>query len=89
MTISLDTGSPVERDPDDFERNSQGRPWVAHPDTGKRVLYERPSAWPFDDYSGIDPIFANRGTWVHTLTEGLDLDEPPIATAAETERSDW
>jgi hypothetical protein len=58
--------------PGDFHRNSQGKPLVAPPGGGRKRVYNRPSDWPFDDYSGIDPIYANRGTWVHTLTEMLD-----------------
>jgi hypothetical protein len=61
--------------PGDFHRNSQGKPLVAPPGGGRKRVYNRPSDWPFDDYSGIDPIYANRGTWVHTLTEFLDLGD--------------
>jgi hypothetical protein len=68
--IPLDTGRPA-RIPGDFERNSQGLPFVTTPD-GKRRLYDRPSSWVFDDYAGIDPIYANRGSWVHKLCEHVD-----------------
>ena len=59
------------RDPDDFRRNSKDQPLVKHPDTGRDTPYDRPSRW-FDDYTGIDPIYANRGTFCHELTERID-----------------
>ena len=62
------------RDPDDFRRNSKDQPLVKHPVTGRDTPYDRPSRW-FDDYTGIDPIYANRGTWVHKLCERIDNGE--------------
>ena len=59
------------RNPDDFRRNSKDQPLVAHPDTGRDTPYDRPSKW-FDDYTGVDPIFSQRGTWCHTMTEHID-----------------
>jgi hypothetical protein len=68
--IVLDTGEPP-RIPGDFRRNTQGNPLVKHPTGTRDLVYDRPSKW-FDDYSGIDPIYANRGTWVHKLIEYVD-----------------
>ena len=64
-------GDGDDRIPGDFRRNSQGNPLVKHPNGQRDLAYGRPSKW-FDDYTGIDPIYANRGTWVHTLTEKID-----------------
>jgi hypothetical protein len=78
VTIVLESGDgqPL-RIPGDFRRNSQGRPWVTNPTgTGKELLYHRPSSlWVFDDYTGIDPIYAERGTHVHSITEHADRNE--------------
>ena len=59
------------RDPDDFRRNSKDQPLVKHPVTGRDTPYDRPSGW-FDDYTGIDPVYANRGTHVHRICEHID-----------------
>ena len=68
-------------DPDDgrdhhgWRVNSQGRRWISNPSgKGRDLLYDGASSWPFDDYAGIDPIYSQRGQWVHTLTEELDAD---------------
>ena len=71
--IPLDTGGPT-RTPGDFRRNTQGNPLVKHPTGTRDLVYDRPSKW-FDDYTGIDPIYANRGTWVHKLCEHVDNGE--------------
>jgi hypothetical protein len=62
------------RDHHGWRVNSQGRRWISNPaGKGRELLYDGASSWPFDDYAGIDPIFGQRGTWVHTLTEQIDL----------------
>ena len=71
--IQLDTGEPA-RIPGDFRRNSQGNPLVKHPTKNRDAIYDRPSKW-FDDYTGIDPIYANRGQWIHRLLELIDQEE--------------
>jgi hypothetical protein len=78
-------------DPDDgrdhhgWRVNSQGRRWISNPaGEGRDLLYDGASSWPFDDYAGIDPIYAQRGSWVHTLTELIDAgDMPPLFISAE------
>ena len=65
-------GDGTDRIPGDFRRNSQGNPLVKHPTHNRDAVYDRPSKWVGDDYTGIDPIYANRGTWVHRLTELID-----------------
>jgi hypothetical protein len=82
------SGPGDDRIPGDFRRNSQGNPLVKHPTTGRDAVYDRPSKW-FDDYTGVDPIYANRGTWVHTLTEKIDegadwLGDADFVTSGET-----
>lgn len=54
----------------DFERHpTTGAPYVVDPN-GKRTTYHRPSHfWPFDDYAGVPPIYAQRGTHIHALTD--------------------
>jgi hypothetical protein len=72
VTIALDVAAPL-RDHHGWLVNSQGRRWISNPNgTGKRLLYDGASSWPFDSYAGIDPIYAQRGQWVHTLTEMID-----------------
>jgi hypothetical protein len=81
MTIALDVAAPL-RDHHGWLVNSQGRRWISNPNgTGKRLLYDGASSWPFDSYAGIDPIYAQRGQWVHTLTERIDLDDDDLETA--------
>ena len=60
-----------------FMRNANGAAVVSHPDGGKRTLiYKGASAWwPFAEPYDGDPIFGERGTWVHTLSDMLDRDE--------------
>jgi hypothetical protein len=50
-----------------FDRNSDGRPMVTHPDTGRHVAYWGASTWPLDPpYTG--PADAgDKGTWCHEL----------------------
>ena len=63
-----------DRDHHGWRVNSQGRRWISNPaGKGRDLLYDGASSWPFDDYTGIDPIYAQRGTWVHTLTEIVDF----------------
>jgi len=66
-------------DPDDgrdhhgWRVNSQGRRWISNPaGEGRDLLYDGASSWPFDDYAGIDPIYAARGSLIHELTEYID-----------------
>lgn len=67
-------GDGVDRDHHGWRVNSQGRRWISNPTgKGRDVLHDGASSWPFDDYAGIDPIYANRGSWIHTLTENIDL----------------
>jgi hypothetical protein len=79
VTIALDVAAPL-RDHHGWLVNSQGRRWISNPNgTGKRLLYDGASSWPFDSYAGIDPIYAQRGQWVHTLTELIDaVDMAPL-----------
>ena len=60
-----------------FMRNANGAAVVSHPDGGKRTLiYKGASAWwPFAEPYDGDPIYGERGTWVHTLCDMLDHDE--------------
>lgn len=63
----------------DFERHpTTGAPYVINPQ-GKKALYHRPSHfWPFDDYAGVPPIYALRGTHVHALTDyACNYEEVP------------
>ena len=72
MIDYADPGPP--RDPDDFRRNSKDQPLVKVQNAAgvwRDTPYDRPSQW-FDDYTGIDPIYANRGTWVHKVCEHID-----------------
>ena len=69
-------GDGVDRDHHGWRVNSQGRRWISNPTgKGRDVLHDGASSWPFDDYAGIDPIYANRGQLIHELTEGLDLGQ--------------
>ena len=76
MTIPDDafSGPGGGRIPGDFRRNSKDQPLVKHPDTGRDVPHDRPSKW-FDDYTGVDPIYANRGVFIHELLERIDNEE--------------
>jgi hypothetical protein len=57
-----------------FMRNANGAAVISHPDGGKRTLiYKGASAWwPFGEPYDGDPIYGERGTWVHTLCDMLD-----------------
>jgi hypothetical protein len=59
-----------------FMRNANGAAVISHPDGGKRTLiYKGASAWwPFSEPYDGDPIYGERGTWVHTLCDTLDRD---------------
>jgi hypothetical protein len=63
---------PGGRLPGDFRRNGKDQPLVSHPDTGRDTPYDRPSAWIADDYTGIDPVYARRGSWCHKQLEHID-----------------
>ena len=60
-----------------FMRNANGAAVISHPDGGKRtVIYKGASAWwPFAEPYDGDPIYGERGTWVHTLSDMLDRGE--------------
>jgi hypothetical protein len=61
------------RDHHGWRVNSQGRRWISNPSgKGRDLLYDGASSWPFDDYAGIDPIYALRGSLIHELTEYID-----------------
>ena len=62
--------------PGDFRRNTLDQPLVKAPDSKRTLAYDRFSNWPFDNYDGIDPIYAQRGQWAHTLTERINLGMP-------------
>ena len=70
----IDYDNPNDgRDHHGWRVNSQGRRWISNPSgKGRDLLYDGASSWPFDDYAGIDPIYSQRGQWVHTLTELID-----------------
>lgn len=76
MTIPDDAfttpGDGTDRIPGDFRRNAKGQPLVKHPTGTRDLAYDRPSSWIGDDYTGIDPVFARRGSWCHKLTEHVD-----------------
>jgi hypothetical protein len=57
-----------------FYRNANGAAVITHPDGGKRTLiYKGASAWwPFAEPYDGDPIYGERGTWVHSLCDLLD-----------------
>jgi hypothetical protein len=57
-----------------FYRNANGAAVISHPDGGKRTLiYKGASAWwPFAEPYDGDPIYGERGTWVHSLCDLLD-----------------
>ena len=78
MTIPDDAftgpGDSLDRQPGDFRRNLLGQPLVRHPNGQRDLAYDRPSHWIADNYTGIDPIYSQRGTWVHKLTELIDED---------------
>ena len=66
-------GNP-DRDHHGWKVNSQGRRWISNPaGKGRALLYDGASSWPFDSYEGIDGVYAARGSWIHTLTENIDL----------------
>ncbi len=84
-----------------FDRNTDGRPMVTHPDTGKHVAYWGASDWPLDGpYTG-DPIYGERGTWVHDLVgylvghrdaDGLKEERERLGIPAEVAKhiaADW
>jgi hypothetical protein len=60
-----------------FYRNANGAAVITHPDGGKRTLiYKGASSWwPFAEPYDGDPIYGERGTWVHTLCDMLDRGE--------------
>jgi hypothetical protein len=60
-----------------FMRNANGAAVISHPDGGKRsLIYKGASAWwPFAEPYDGDPIYGERGTWVHTLCDLLDSGE--------------
>jgi hypothetical protein len=72
-----------------FMRNANGAAVISHPDGGKRsLIYKGASAWwPFAEPYDGDPIYGERGTWVHSLCDMLDHDEhvPAIFTAEGVE----
>jgi hypothetical protein len=60
-----------------FYRNANGAAVITHPDGGKRTLiYKGASSWwPFAEPYDGDPIYGERGTWVHSLCDELDRDD--------------
>jgi hypothetical protein len=58
-----------------FYRNANGAAVISHPDGGKRTLiYKGASSWwPFAEPYDGDPIYGERGTWVHSLCDLVDL----------------
>jgi hypothetical protein len=84
-----------------FDRNRDGRPMVTHPDTGRHVAYWGASEWPLDGpYTG-DPIYGERGQWVHDLigylvgargNEGLKEERERLGIPADVAKhiaADW
>jgi hypothetical protein len=57
-----------------FYRNANGAAVITHPDGGKRTLiYKGASSWwPFAEPYDGDPIYGERGTWVHSMCDLLD-----------------
>ena len=57
-----------------FYRNFHGEAVISHPDGGKRTLIYRGASswWPWTGRYDGDPIYGERGTWVHTLCDIAD-----------------